>query len=251
MKKIIMVVGCQRSGTNTLFRSLAADRQIKSFNENAKSTVFESFLLRPEPEIRPILQSIEGAILLKPISETKERSLNDVLDEYGNYSLWIVNIYRDPVDVFCSTILTWPGTYDADKFILEWNDRNKRALSISPKHKAQFANVKYEDLITDPKVFFDLCRFLRVNGKYLFRRNSGNGRRLLRWKIKAKIDHGTSDVLKELEENRTFKSKMPNNKITKGLLRIYWKMHSRAYLRAHLPTPENRSTACRIVLSDV
>ena len=227
MKKIIMVVGCQRSGTTVLFRSLAMDRQVKAFNESSRNEIFDNFLLKPEFEIRHILKGIDRDILLKPISETKCRSLNDVLDEYKGYDVWMVNRYRDPVNVYYSELKLWPEFPYPDKFILKWNNRNASFLSIVSSYKIRLANVKYEDIVADPKVFIGLCRFLGVNGKYLFRRSGEGGRKFLSAEIKEKIDNGTMRILNELDRNRTFIAR--GNKIGISLLRGMLKVQ--AYLQ--------------------
>ncbi len=72
--------------------------------ENVDSPFYKNFRLRPEAEIRPLLAQIRGTVLLKPISETFDRSVKEVLAEYKNYQLRVVWIYRDLVNVLYSML---------------------------------------------------------------------------------------------------------------------------------------------------
>ena len=70
-KQLIMVMGAQRSGTTALFRSLAQDRALTSFNESAEDALYYLYRLRPVRETAPILNAAPGAVLLKPITEIR------------------------------------------------------------------------------------------------------------------------------------------------------------------------------------
>ena len=199
-----MVMGHQRSGTNALFFSLAQDRRFDAYGEWSKSEVFYKWKLRPEVETRRVFQ--KENIILNPVSETIHKSIEDVFNEYKNYNLWIVYIYRDPVNVFASFNVAKrrqkvPMLSPAD-FMRSWNKRNQCILSALQKHAHKVAIVKYEDMIYDPKVFFETAKFLGVRGKYLFRKDSNKGRAALPEEICSEIDKGTSETFNKLEKNR-------------------------------------------------
>jgi hypothetical protein len=123
-----MVIGFQRSGTNALFDSLAGDRNILSFNEVAESEIYRNFYLKPEPEIRSILQAGKS-VLLKPISETKRRNVEDLFQEYAAYDVRVLHIHRP----FCGTLLRKNslnnGTREILQFFLFQKSTNKKSRS--------------------------------------------------------------------------------------------------------------------------
>jgi hypothetical protein len=63
-KRLIMVMGVQRSGTTVLFDSLARDETLTSFGESVDSAVYYKYRLRPLAEIAPIFNAAVGAVLL-------------------------------------------------------------------------------------------------------------------------------------------------------------------------------------------
>ncbi len=101
-KRIIMIMGVQRSGTTALFHLMTEDPDLDGYHKDDPQLNDDRYLLRPEPEIRDVLQSARGPVLLKPISETMVRSLEDVCAEYSAHQLDIVWLYRDPVNVVYS-----------------------------------------------------------------------------------------------------------------------------------------------------
>ena len=200
----MMIMGHQRSGTNALFNSLVKGNDCVPIVDVASSDVYDDFYLRPEAEIRTILNDQKKPVLLKPVNETKKRSIDSVFEEYQQYDLRILYIYRDPVNAFFSQTEFWPEYTDVDYFIDRWNARNLLAINISPVWKPKFAIVKYEDLIEDPGVFDQACRFLEISGKYLFRTDKGGGRQSLSADVQKQIDEGTAGVLAQLDQYRTF-----------------------------------------------
>ncbi len=207
-KRLIMVMGVQRSGTTTLFKSLAGDPQVTAFNESVDSRVFTDFCLRPEREIRPVLHDTPGPVLLKPLQETKFRSIAELAAEYSAYDLWIVWLYRDPVNVFYSGVVKgWRrmDIPDVERFTYTWNMRNRRLLSSLPALAAQTAVLRYRDLIADARVLRKLGRFLGLDGNDLFRRDSRAGRKHVPADLQDKIDRETAQVLAALDRRRRFK----------------------------------------------
>jgi hypothetical protein len=202
-KKLLMVMGNQRSGTNALFDSIVRGGGCIPMVDVEQSEIYDQFDLKPEPEIRHILQAATSPVLLKPVNETKKRSIEDVFNEYKNYELKIVYLYRDPVHVFGSQVTMWPQFDDVEEFIQMWNKRNGYALQLTAPWKDQLAIVSYTDLISYPKVFNDVCIFLGVPGKYLFRRDQKLGFQLPD-EIQKKIEAETKDTWNALEARRTF-----------------------------------------------
>ena len=201
-----MLMGIQRSGTNALFYSLSKDSSLSSFNEAGDSVIYKDCFLRPESEIRGFLNSAPGPVLLKPLNDTKTRSVDNILGEYANYDVWVVWLYRDPVNVAYSTYQKWPQ-YSLDTlkhYLLQYVRRTRYILSISPEYSPNLAIVKYEDIIKDPSVFTKLCSFLGVRGSYLFRGDSQAGRKKFSKDIVKKIDEATADIVALLDKNRTF-----------------------------------------------
>ena len=205
-KKLIMIMGVQRSGTNILRESLSQDPTITSFNESVESAVFLNWYLRPEGEIRGTLENASSAVLLKPISETRMREVSDVIEEYKNYELWIIWLYRDPVNVYSSQALKWEyiKRRDLDQFICDWNKRNTSVLSAVPRYGSKIIILKYEDLISSPEMFRSLCELVKIDGKYLFRKDSAEGRKKLSQNVIETIDQKTVPIISELDKKRRF-----------------------------------------------
>jgi len=206
-KKVIMVTGVQRSGTTALFRSLARDPAVTAFHENADDAVYYLYRLRPMREVAPILNAAPGAVLLKPINETFDRSLEDLRAEYASYALQLVWIYRDPVNVLTSMSRKgWlPTDLAGESGAGSWVARNRLALQFQKNHPTMIAVVRYEDLIADPNVFRSLCESLGVKGTPVFRQDRGTGRRDLPLANQRSIDAVTRTTLTALDVARTFR----------------------------------------------
>jgi sulfotransferase family protein len=199
--RLVMIIGFQRSGTNALFDSLAADRRIIAVNEHAENEMYQNFYLRPEPEIRNRLRENE-IVLLKPISETKKRSVSDLLLEYADYDVKMIHIHRDPVNTYYSTSILWPTT--PEEFIESWNVRNSSIFDIPEERKKDLVFVKYEDMILDPDVFYAAANFVNIRGRYRFHPDSHGGKKNVSRDIADRIEQGTRLVWLRLEEARTF-----------------------------------------------
>jgi hypothetical protein len=129
-KSLIMIMGVQRSGTTALFDALAAAPGISPRNESKSDTIYDDYFLRPEPEIRAVLHSLPGTVLLKPVRESERRTPLQVAEEYRDYDLRIIWLYRDPVNVFFSYVrLGWCEDSPAAAlwFAMEWSNRNEEA----------------------------------------------------------------------------------------------------------------------------
>ena len=163
---LIFVLGAQRSGTNVLRQSLSLDPFVRGFNERSSNRLYDDWKLRPEREIRNYLRAQPGTVLLKPIRSVIDRPVADFLAEFAKYRYKVAWIYRDPVLVFASRRRRWPHLGGIAAFTDEWNRVNRSALDARDH---RMAIVSFADLIADRRVFEGLCRFLDVNGEYLFR----------------------------------------------------------------------------------
>jgi len=240
-KKLILVMGTQRSGTTALFKSLAADRRLSAFHEHRNSPVFKEWNLRPVSEVRQVMDSSDSAVLMKPINETTFRSVLRVMDDYQAYDTRVVWIYRDPVDVFCSTIefFLYPrrasdrfyagmeGSSDPmDKsveFAELWKRRNEYAVEAQAERPDRVCIVRYEDLIKDPKVFSSLCRWLDVRGQYIFFPNPPRGRSRLPEHVVSQLTGDTGSVLSMLDAGRSCPARV--NLVSQVLRGWWWLRH--------------------------
>lgn len=207
-KKLIMVMGVQRSGTTAVFNSLARDKNLTALNESVDNAIYFKYWLRPVEKIAPILDTASGAVLLKPLSETFHRTIEMVRAEFERYKVRFVWIYRDPVNVIFSMHQKgWLRQSDVDRavHIEEWIRRNRLALTFQEKNPAEIAPVRYEDFSADPAVFQALCDWLDVAGEPLFRPDRRQGRRQISVRAQQKIDAATGPILGALDTARTFR----------------------------------------------
>jgi hypothetical protein len=90
----VFVVGVQRSGTNMLVRGLERAPEFEVRNEN-DDDAFDRFLLRPDPEIRRLVdRSGHAYVLFKPLCDSHRTG--EILDDLGSPSAGkAVWAYRD------------------------------------------------------------------------------------------------------------------------------------------------------------
>src|SRR5690349_24996636 len=84
---LIFVLGSQRSGTNVLRQSLSLDPYTHGFNERKINEWYVGWALRPEAELRPMLQKFRHTVLFKPIQNVIRRPVADFLAEFSEYEL--------------------------------------------------------------------------------------------------------------------------------------------------------------------
>ena len=205
MTKLMMIMGVQRSGTNALLKCLGSSRRVRAFNESMDNPLFSRLNLRPEPQIRELLQSTRSSVVCKPVNETTVREVSDVFDEFSEHDVWVVWTYRDPVNCYHSHVRRWTGFRgNPTAFAEHWCHRNLSILAALPHHGHRIAVVRYEDLAEDPAVLRDLTAFLATPGCYLFRPDRGIGRERTSRAEQAVIDGATADVLTRLDANRRF-----------------------------------------------
>ena len=196
-KKLIFVLGSQRSGTNALRRSLSLDPNVMGFNEAKKNDLFRDWRLRPELEIRDFILTKSSTILLKPINNLKQLPVSAFLDEFNLYDFKVAWIYRDPVNVFSSRIKRWSYLDDVENFVTEWNRINR---SVTEVNRSKVRIVAYEELGPGLGVFEKLCRFLAIKGENLFRSNNNSGYSYLEDATIDQIKSGTRKTLAAIEK---------------------------------------------------
>lgn len=201
-KKLIFILGSQRSGTNALRRSLSLDPDVMGFNESKKSDLFNNWILRPEVKIRDFILNKPSAVLIKPITNVKHQSVSVFLDGFKTYNLKVAWIFRDPVNVFSSRIKRWPYLDDVEQFVSEWNRINRSVLEANT---FKIKIVAYEELLPGLGVFEKLCRFLGIRGENLFRSNHDGGYSHLQSATIEQIKAGTSATMTALNKSRVLR----------------------------------------------
>lgn len=204
--KLVLVMGLQRSGTTALLYALGQDPSLQVENEQPQSPLWDAYLLRPEPEIRPLLWSIKRRIIMKPVLEIERRSIDEVLAEFQEYDPLVVWIYRDPVNVWSSARKEFSlKDREQDKWIYKWVEGNESALrSLEGPRGDRIVFVRYEDLIERREVFEDLCRFLRIEPRnnLFWREDLKKGRKSIAPEIQSWIEGVTAPTLARLHEHR-------------------------------------------------
>ena len=192
-------MGVQRSGTNALFKSL--ERGVNhAYNEAEDSPLFDGFYLRDDLVVRGVLDACSGVVLAKPISETKRRSVSDVIAAYAGYELSVIWIYRDPVNCYASHIERWTGFRGRpDAFADSWAQRNQSVLDALEIHPDRITIVRYEDLTRSPAMVVSLGATIGLRIRSKFRRDRRRGRSELSSDVISIIEAGTHQVLKALD----------------------------------------------------
>lgn len=202
---LILVMGVQRSGTTALVDSLGQDPRIRVENEDERSPFYRDHRLLPEAVIGPKIRSIRRRVLLKPISETIDRSLDDLLREFETHDPLTAWIYRDPRPVWRSWVRTFGTSPDSlESWIRDWNRRNQTVLdSLEGPFRDRVRIVAYEDLCAQPVVFERLCAWLGVRPRNnLFRRSETKPREPNRADLR--IEQATRATLTALRSRRSF-----------------------------------------------
>ncbi len=207
-KKLVIIMGVQRSGTTVLFNIISSALGITACQEAVSDEIYDDFFLRPEKQIRDILHSLPGTVLLKPVRESERRSPLAVAQEYQNYDLKIIWLYRDPVNVYRSyNRLNWCGTSirDIAQFSQQWNQRNLDAIADSSKHGQRMIVVRYEDLVKQPDLIIKLAAELEIQTPQSIhlRKDSAEGRRSLSPATQLLIDLPTKHVQSILKKQRS------------------------------------------------
>jgi cytochrome P450 len=203
-QKLIMIMGVQRSGTTALLEAFSHGCFI-AIDEVFPEYYDRDHFLRPEPEIRPLLGEWAGTVLLKPISETLRRSVLDVIEEYKDYDLQIVWIYRDPVNAIRSqqTFGFKGRALSVPELAQEWSRRNESVLECLPRFQNRVTIVNYEDLATCPGLLLCVGERLGIQAAPSFRADSGSGRKAMPREEQALVDQVTRAVRARMDKART------------------------------------------------
>jgi hypothetical protein len=194
--KLIMIMGMQRSGTTALFETLSTARGLVSHAESPDGPIYDDYFLRPESAIRKVLRSSSSPVLLKPVRESARRTLVSVIDEYADYDLSILWLYRDPVNVVFSYSVK--GWLDEMTVMQQWIARNRMLIQLPAAYRPKLTVLRYEDLVGDGSVLKALKRKLGLRGHSTLRPDSNAGRAQLPIAAQARIDAITSETLLDL-----------------------------------------------------
>lgn len=232
-KKLIMIMGVQRSGTTALFDILALAPGVSPRQESADDEIYDNFFLRPEPEIRGLLRALPGTVLLKPVRESERRSPLEVAEEYRDYDPRIIWLYRNPVNVFHSYVrLGWSddSSVFASRFASEWSSRNQAAVAAAKRLSGRLLVVNYEDLTTHRSLVFDLAETLGLRTTRILRGDSDRGRKTLPEDIQQLLEERTEVVRRALDDRRAVRPPAGDPVRSGGLLRplLRWLRRSAA-----------------------
>ena len=221
MARVIFLMGVQRSGTNALFKSLSSSAEVRAANESVDSPWFRELDLRPEAEVRALLEGDERPVVLKHINETKARSVHDVLHEWRDHDVRVAWTYRDPVNCYHSHVKRWQGFRgQPEAFARHWALRNGSVIDALKEHGPRIAVVRYEDLAVDAAVLDRLASFLEIPACYLFRPDRAGGWREVPAQEQDLIARETADALARLDRSRRFVARPEPRMLTNRLRRL-------------------------------
>ena len=80
-----------------------------------------------------------------------------------------------------------------------------KIIEALSSYKDKIFLVRYEDLIANKRVFFDLCNFVDIDGDYIFEKDSNKGVNNLHEEVIHELKRGTSKIINLLDSNRTYK----------------------------------------------
>ena len=188
---VIMILGVQRSGTTALFETLSTAPNLTCWHEAENSEIYNDWYLRPEAEIRTHLLGSPYPVLLKPVRESEIRSPLSLLDEYQNYNLQMIWLYRDPVNVIYSYQQKGWITGRADEYIrlaYAWQLRNQYVLDEADRCAGNITAVRYEELLESQTLVHRLAGRFGLSVSSILVPDSMAGRRHLPSDIQSLID---------------------------------------------------------------
>ncbi|THB65109.1 MAG: hypothetical protein D6E12_13365 [Desulfovibrio sp.] len=208
-KRVVLVLGVQRSGTNALHRSLALDPWVAGFNEDGDNEFYHKYRLREPSSFLPVIGKFPGIVLLKPIMDIIKRDLSELYAKFPGCEVKTAWTYRDPVNVFYSRVKRWPQAdwTEPESFSAKWNEINRKGLEQANQTPQDFAIVSYDDMTVDYATFRGVSRFLGIQGVWLFRADSRSGYRHLATEVQEQIMEQTREVREALDAARTFQPK--------------------------------------------
>jgi hypothetical protein len=202
-KRLVMILGFQRSGTTALFNTLASASGVSPRHEHADDDVYDDFFLRPESQVRPVLAALPGMVLLKPVRESRRRSPLEIAEEYHDYDLSMIWLYRDPVNVYQSWVEKGWAKGDPRIMGQDWVTRNAKCLASQAALGDNLLIVRYEDLVASPACLTALAGRLGLSVASTLRADSNAGRTCVAADAQAEIDAITYTTLEKLHRVRS------------------------------------------------
>ena len=204
-KRLVMILGFQRSGTTAMFETLASSPGVSPRHEEADDDIYDDYFLRPESQIRPLLAALPGTVLLKPVRESRRRSPLEVATEYSDYDLSIIWLYRDPVNVYQSWLEKgWLKSIPRE-FASQWMRRNEGCLDSRAALGDTLIMVRYEDLVAHPACVEDLAGRLGLSVQSTLRADRNVGRSSLPADVQETIDTLTWTTVEKLDNARSIR----------------------------------------------
>ena len=202
--RLVMILGFQRSGTTALFKTLASAPGVSPRHEHADDDIYDDYFLRPEPQIRSVLAALPGTVLLKPVRESRRRSPLEVAEEYRDYDLSMIWLYRDPVNVYHSW-LEKQWVTNPEGIGQHWVSRNKKCLASQAALGDTLLIVRYEDLVTSAASVAALAGRLGLTVESTLRADSNAGRTRVAAVDQQAIDAVTRATLEQLDNARSIR----------------------------------------------
>lgn len=137
-KQILLIMGCQRSGTSMLLKNMEKDSQIRIFGEKYPETFVQvpgNYRLKPLPEIDQVFETCRYPhIVVKPLVESQNALT--LLERYPNAKvIWMYRHYRDVAASNLKNFGNDTGVRDLTPIVNgEWN--NWRAEGVSADMQA-------------------------------------------------------------------------------------------------------------------
>ena len=203
-KRLVMIMGFQRSGTTALFDTLASAPGVSPRHEHADDDLYDDYFLRPEPQIGPVLAALPGTVLLKPVRESRRRSPLEVAEEYRDYDLTMIWLYRDPVNVYQSW-LEKQWVTNPEGIGQHWVSRNQKCLASRAALGDTLLIVRYEDLVASPASVAALAGRLGLVVESTLRADSNAGRTHVAAVDQQAIDAVTRATLEQLDNARSIR----------------------------------------------
>ncbi len=187
-KKVLFVVGCQRSGTNMILEIFERDLNAKVYGEFSKLSDKDEYKIRlnPLPEVKEEIEKDKvGLIVLKPLVESHR--VEELLDYFkGSKAIWAFRNYKDVASsnlrhfginngikdltpIYENNKSDWRGAGASEKVrelvskyfskdmnpydaaVLFWYVRNEIFFEHKLYENPNIMMVRYEDLVTNPE----------------------------------------------------------------------------------------------------
>lgn len=199
-KIVAFILGCQRSGTNMLLRTLDRMMEVDRFDEDDPRAFVNNRIRPREVRDRLIAASDAACVLFKPICDS-HRALDLLREHPGAKILWIyrhfadvaasaVHYWGDLSRLFMTDLLAGGGDWnefqwnregvteellaplraaakapltDMDSACLFWYLRNQFFFTQMLQIRPDTLLIRYESLVKNPRKNFDnLCSFLNL-----------------------------------------------------------------------------------------